>query len=253
MPQRMTAGPGNLVIAEPPRKRSSAIGQDHQGSVTSLFDRTAVHYDWICRVMSFGLGQHYRRQALARAGLRDGMKVLDVATGTGLVAREAVDLVGNARQVVGLDPCRGMLMESRKWNPYALVQALGETLPFRNDCFDFISNGYGLRHVPDLERTFREYRRVLKPGGRLCLLEISRPRSRTGLHLSRLYLGRIVPIVAQIGTGSKDSSLLIKHFWATIEKWVSSEVILGALARSGFREATHRVHLGIFSEYVALK
>jgi demethylmenaquinone methyltransferase/2-methoxy-6-polyprenyl-1,4-benzoquinol methylase len=203
--------------------------------------------------MSLGSGQFYRRQALVRAGLSDAMKVLDVATGTGLVARGAGDLVGDPRQVVGLDPSRGMLMESRKWNPYPLVQGLGESLPFRNDCFDFVSNGYGLRHVPDLERTFREYRRVLKPGGRICLLEISRPRSRTGLHLSRLYLGRIVPIVAQIGTGSKDSALLMKHLWATIEEWVPSEVILGALARSGFREATHRVLLGIFSEYVALK
>jgi demethylmenaquinone methyltransferase/2-methoxy-6-polyprenyl-1,4-benzoquinol methylase len=181
------------------------------------------------------------------------MKVLDVATGTGLVARGAGDLVGNPRQVVGLDPSHGMLAESRKWNSYPLVQGLGESLPFRNDYFDFVSNGYGLRHIPDLERTIREYRRVLKPGGRICLLEISRPRSRTGLRLSRLYLGRIVPIVAQISTGSKDSALLMKHCWATIEGWVPPEVILSALTRSGFREATHRLLLGIFSEYVALK
>jgi demethylmenaquinone methyltransferase/2-methoxy-6-polyprenyl-1,4-benzoquinol methylase len=204
-------------------------------------------------MMSLGSGQLYRRQALVRAGLSNGMKVLDVATGTGLVARGAGELVGDPRQVVGLDPSRGMLQESRKWNSYPLVQGLGESLPFRNDCFDFVSNGYGLRHVPDLEMTFREYRRVLKPGGRICLLEISRPRSRTGLHLSRLYLGRILPIVARIGTGSKDSALLMKHFWATIAECASPEVILGALTRSGFREATHRVFLGIFSEYVALK
>ncbi len=240
-------------MLQPPLGRSSTAGQDRQGSVTALFDRTAVHYDWICRVMSLGSGQLYRRQALVRAGLSDGMKVLDVATGTGLVARGAGDLVGDPRQVVGLDLSRGMLMESRKRNPYPLVQGLGERLPFRNDCFDFVSNGYGLRHIPDLDRTFREYRRVLKPGGRICLLEISRPRSRTGLHLSRLYLGRIIPIVAQIGTGSKDSALLMKHFWATIEEWVPPEVILSALTRSGFREVERRVFLGIFSEYVALK
>lgn len=253
MPERIFAGPENSFMPQPPLRTYSTIGQDRKGYETELFDRSAVHYDWISQVMSFGSGQLYRRKALARAGLSDAMKVLDVATGTGLVAREAMNLMGKSRHVVGLDPCRGMLMESRKRNSYALVQGVGETLPFRNECFDFISNGYGLRYVPDLIRTFREYRRVLKPGGRMLLLEMSRPRSRIGLYLSRLYLGRIVPIVAQIGTGSNDSALLMKHFWATIEEWVPSEVILAALTRSGFREATHRVLLGIFNEYVALK
>jgi demethylmenaquinone methyltransferase/2-methoxy-6-polyprenyl-1,4-benzoquinol methylase len=203
--------------------------------------------------MSFGSGQLYRRQALARAGLSEAMRALDVATGTGLVARAIVDLVGSAQRVVGLDPCRGMLMETRKWNPYALVQGLGETLPFRRDCFDFISNGYGLRHVPDLEGTFREYWRVLKPGGRILLLEISRPRSRSGLHLTRWYLGKLVPLIARLGTGSQDAAALMKYFWETIAECVSPEVILAALTRSGFREAEHRVVLGILSEYVALK
>jgi demethylmenaquinone methyltransferase/2-methoxy-6-polyprenyl-1,4-benzoquinol methylase len=78
----------------------TVVGLERQGYVTALFDRTAVHYDWICRVMSFGSGQLYRRQTLARAGLSRAMRVLDVATGTGLVARAAVDLVGNAREVV---------------------------------------------------------------------------------------------------------------------------------------------------------
>jgi len=253
MPEGIHASPEDCVMLQLPRGRSSTAGQDRQGSNTALFDRTAVHYDRICRVMSLGSGQLYRRQALVRAGLSDGMKVLDVATGTGLVARAAVDLIGNARPVVGLDPSRGMLQESRKWNSYALVQGVGETLPFRSECFDFICNGYGLRHVPDLIQTFREYRRVLKPGGRILLLEITRPRSRIAIHLTRLYLGKFVPLITRIGTGSRDAALLMKNFWATIAEGVAPDVILAALMRSGFRETEHRVVLGIFSEYVALK
>jgi demethylmenaquinone methyltransferase/2-methoxy-6-polyprenyl-1,4-benzoquinol methylase len=221
--------------------------------VLRLFERTAIHYDWICRVLSLGSGQRYRRQALARAGLTGRMRALDIATGTGLLARAMVDLVGSARQVVGLDPCRGMLMECRRWNPHPLIQGVGETLPFRRECFDFLSNGYGLRHVPDLEGTFREYWRVLKPGGRILLLEISQPRSRGGLHLTRWYLGKLVPLVARIGTGSQEAAALMKYFWETIAAGVAPEGILSALTRSGFREVERRVVLGIFSEYVALK
>jgi len=253
MPERITADPEYSMIPQPPLRGYDVLGVNRQQDVAGLFERTAVHYDWICWVMSFGSGQLYRRQALARAGLSEAMRALDVATGTGLVARAIVDLVGSAQRVVGLDPCRGMLMETRKWNPSALVQGLGETLPFRRDCFDFISNGYGLRHVPDLEGTFREYWRVLKPGGRILLLEISRPRSRSGLHLTRWYLGKLVPLIARIGTGSQDAAALMKYFWETIAACVPPEVILSALARSGFREVERRVFLGIFSEYVGLK
>ena len=253
MPERITADPEYSMMPQPPLRGYDVLGVNRQQDVAGLFERTAVHYDWICWVMSFGSGQLYRRQALARAGLSEAMRALDVATGTGLVARAIVDLVGSAQRVVGLDPCRGMLMETRKWNPSALVQGLGETLPFRRDCFDFISNGYGLRHVPDLEGTFREYWRVLKPGGRILLLEISRPRSRSGLHLTRWYLGKLVPLIARIGTGSQEAAALMKYFWETIAACVPPEVILSALTRSGFREVERRVFLGIFSEYVGLK
>jgi len=253
MRERKSAGSEYPLAPHPPLRSYYATSADREQYVTELFDRTASHYEWICRVMSFGSGQRYRRQALARSGLSKAMRVLDVATGTGLVARAAVDLVGDARHVVGLDPCRGMLLESRKTDPHALVQAWGECLPFKDNLFDLISNGYALRHVSDLEHTFQEYRRVLKPGGRILLLEISRPRSRTGLHLMRFYLGKLVPLIARIGTRSQDVTLLMKYFRDTIEKCVSPEVILAALTRSGLREVERRVFLGIFSEYIALK
>jgi demethylmenaquinone methyltransferase/2-methoxy-6-polyprenyl-1,4-benzoquinol methylase len=230
-----------------------ARAEDRQRHVTDLFDRTATHYEWICRVMSLGLGQTYRRQALERSGLTRGMRVLDVATGTGLVARAAAEVVGSSRCVVGLDPSRGMLLEARKALPVPLVQGVGETLPFPGDSFDFISNAYALRHVGDLEGAFAEYRRVLKPGGRLLILEISRPSSRVGLTLLRFYLESLVPWIARWGTGSGDARLLMKYYWDTIAECVPPGVILSALAWSGFRRTERRVVFGIFSEYVAVK
>ncbi len=225
--------------------------EERQEYVDALFDSAAPHYDWICRVMSFGSGALYRRQALERLGMRPGMALLDVATGTGLVAHEAARLAGGSG-VIGLDPSRGMLDQARRAVSIPLVQARGEALPFADGRFDALSMGYALRHVPDLLLAFREYHRVLKPGGRALILEISRPASRIGLSLARLYLKRLVPFITRIGTGSADAQRLMDYYWDTIERCVAPEAILDALRRSGF-EATRRVQGGLLSEYVGRK
>jgi demethylmenaquinone methyltransferase/2-methoxy-6-polyprenyl-1,4-benzoquinol methylase len=222
-----------------------------QDYVDSLFDRAAPHYDWICRMMSLGSGALYRRQALQRLGVRPGMSFLDVATGTGLVAREAVALAGGSG-VIGLDPSRGMLEEARRTVPAPLVQARGEALPFEDARFDALGMGYALRHVSDLQTAFREYHRVLRPGGRVLILEISRPSSRAGFWLARLYLKRLVPFVTRLGTGSADAQRLMDYYWDTIEHCVAPEAILDAMRRSGF-EAARRVQGGLLSEYVGKK
>ena len=224
---------------------------DRQQYVDALFDSAAPHYDWICRVMSLGSVAPYRRQTLQRLGLRPGMSVLDVATGTGLMARAAVDLLGGSG-VVGLDPSRGMLEQARRTVPMPLVQARGEALPFSDARFDALSVGYALRHVSDLLAAFREYHRVLRPGGRVLILEISRPASRTALWLARLYLKHVVPFVTRLGTGSASAQRLMDYHWDTIETCVPPAAILDALRRSGF-EATHRVQVGMLSEYVGTK
>ena len=224
---------------------------DRQDYVDALFDSAAPHYDWICRVMSLGSGALYRRQALERLGLRPGMSVLDVATGTGLVARAAAELTGGSG-VIGLDPSRGMLDEARRAGSVPLVQARGEALPFPDARFDALSMGYALRHVSDLFAAFREYHRVLRPGGRVLILEISRPASRAGLWLARLYLKRLLPLVTRLGTGSASAQRLMDYYWDTIERCVAPEAILDALRRSGF-EATRRVKGGVLSEYVGTK
>lgn len=96
-----------------------------------LFDRTASHYDRITQFMSFGSGAWHRRQALLRAGLAPSMMVLDVAVGTGAVAREALGIVKPMGRVVGVDPSTGMLAEARRLTRIPLVQGLAEHLPFR--------------------------------------------------------------------------------------------------------------------------
>jgi demethylmenaquinone methyltransferase/2-methoxy-6-polyprenyl-1,4-benzoquinol methylase len=226
---------------------------DRQRVVNALFDRSAEHYDRACGIMSLGSGQGYRREALDRAGLRPGMHVLDVGTGTGLLAREIVHLLGSSGRVVGLDPSWNMMAAGRRELNLRFVQALGERLPFPDMHFDFVTMGYALRHVHDFDQTFEEYRRVLKPGGRLLLLEITRPASTLGLTLARFYFGTVVPLVTRIGTGSANAAELMRFYWETIAQCVPPETVLASLERAGFAAPDRVVVHGIFSEYSAAR
>jgi demethylmenaquinone methyltransferase / 2-methoxy-6-polyprenyl-1,4-benzoquinol methylase len=225
---------------------------DRESFVTALFDGAARHYERIGRILDLGVGPAYRRQALVRAGLRPGMTLLDVATGTGLVARGGWRVVGEAGQVVGIDPSQGMLGEARKILAGVLVQGRAEALPFRDGQFDMLSMGFALRHIADLEVAFREYRRVLKPGGRLLLLEVSRPASAVTRYLLRMHFQRVLPLIMRISTRSRPAELLMKYFWDTIDQCVPPQTILEVLRASGFSTATRRVYAGFLSEYVGV-
>lgn len=241
------------VAPHPVLDKYYASAGERQPFVTALFDGAAGHYDWICRVMSLGLGQFYRRDVLRRAGLSAGMRLLDVATGTGLCARAALSVLGDPRAVVGVDPSGGMLKEARRGLAVPLVQGRAEALPFADDCVDFLSLGFALRHLADLELAFGEYLRVLKPGGRVVILEISRPRSAAASRLLRAYFRQVLPLLVRFRTKSGHAVLLTRYYWDTIAECVPPSTILGALERSGFVDVTRHVLAGLFSEYVATK
>ncbi|HEX9941711.1 MAG TPA: class I SAM-dependent methyltransferase [Thermoanaerobaculia bacterium] len=221
--------------------------------VDAWFDEAAGDYDWITQAMSFGSGYRYRREALLRAGLAAGMSLLDAGSGTGAVAAQAQAVVGGRGLVVALDPSFGMLRQAAGRGVARRVRGLAEALPFPDGRFDMLSMGYALRHVADLRATFREYLRVLKPGGRLLLLEITPPSSRLAHRLLGLYLGRLVPLVARFGHGGRASRELMEYYWDTIENCVPPAVILAALADAGFSRAGREVQMKIFSEYRAVR
>jgi demethylmenaquinone methyltransferase / 2-methoxy-6-polyprenyl-1,4-benzoquinol methylase len=226
--------------------------EERSDFVTDMFDEGAPAYEWVCRVMSLGTGGQYRKQALRAAGLEPGMRVLDVATGTGLVLRPASELSGGRSLTIGLDPSGGMLRECRKRSAALLVQGRGEALPFRDGHFDMVSMGYGLRHVADLHALFREYRRVLKPGGRVLLLEITQPATALGRTLNRAFLGTLIPGVARLWKGVAAAQMM-DYFWDTIENCVPPDAILSALRAAGFPGAGRTVTGGILSEYLGVR
>lgn len=213
-----------------------------------LFDDTAGDYDFVENLLGLGSGPWYRRTALRRAGLEPGMHVLDVATGTGLVAREAIRIIGPQGRLVGLDPSAGMLGQAGVL-AVPLVRAIGEKLPFRDASFDFVSMGFALRHVADLEALFAEMKRVLRPGGTVCVLELTCPANPAVAAPLRFFMTRAVPAVATLWRRREHARALMQFFWDTIEVCVPPERVLAALGTAGLDSPRRSVSLGMFSDY----
>ncbi|SDC94386.1 class I SAM-dependent methyltransferase [Belnapia rosea] len=225
--------------------------EDRDGFVRTLFDQAAGSYDRINTAFSLGSGAWYRRRALLQAGLRPGQRMLDVAIGTGLVAREGMRILGRPGAVTGLDLSEGMLAEARRSLAIPLIRGRAEALPVADASFDFLSMGYALRHVPDLGAAFAEYRRVLRPGGRLLLLEIGRPEGSLAYRAARFYLGRVVPVLSRWFGGGARAGLMMQYYWDTIDACVPPATILEALTAAGFTEASCDTQLGLFRAYRA--
>lgn len=247
--------PGGELAPHPPiRAYYDDTGDGKRQFVRRVFDEAAADYDLVERMMSLGSGSKYRRRALQRAGLRAGMRVLDVAAGTGLVTREAASLAGDPSLVLGVDPSSGMLAEAVRGVPgVRFTIGTAERLPVDDAGADFLSMGYALRHVSDLATTFREFLRVLKPGGRVCVLEITRPGGRVSLALLRVYMGWLIPGLTRLAGRRAQSKQLWSYYWDTIEQCVPPERILDAMHAAGFTDVARQVELGIFSAYTATR
>ncbi len=226
---------------------------DRSGWVRGIFDRTAGDYDRVERVLGLGSGSWYRNRALRRAGLGAGMRVLDIGTGTGLVAREAAAIAGDPGLVTGVDPSAGMIANARVPEGVRLLAGSAESIPADSASADFLSMGYALRHISDLAPAFAEFHRVLRPGGRLCLLEITMPETAFKRALLKIYLRGVVPGVAAVVARHRDMPRLMRYYWDTIAACIPPAGILQALTAAGFVDVDRYVELGIFSEYRARK
>ncbi|MCS6896906.1 MAG: class I SAM-dependent methyltransferase [Nitrospira sp.] len=242
------------VAPHPPLRPYYEKPEERQGFLNELFNRTASSYRNVDKAVGLGSGLWYRRKALRLAGLKPGMRVLDVACGPGLVGQCALDIVGPAGLVIGLDPSLGMLHEAKEGLRRRLVLGVGERLPFFDEAFDFLSMGYALRHLSDLGRAFDEYRRVLKPGEIVLLLEVSRPRSAALYRLLRWYIRDLLGTAFAVGTGNGEMRRLMAYWWDTIERCVPPSTIVETLKESGFDDCLVKEWGGgLLRDYRAVK
>jgi demethylmenaquinone methyltransferase/2-methoxy-6-polyprenyl-1,4-benzoquinol methylase len=221
--------------------------------VNRLFDRGAQYYDGIVSWGFLGSGSGYRRWALCRHGLSPGQRLLDVGCGTGLVALEAVKILGTAENITCLDPSAGMLSVAKLKLNARFIQGGAEKIPLPDDSFDFLTMGYALRHVASLDQAFHEYHRVLARGGKVLILEITKPSNRVGATVLKAYFKSVYPWLTCMFTGSEAARDLVKYYWETIEACVRPKLILESLSKAGFRQVKRDSRFGVLSEYSAVK
>jgi demethylmenaquinone methyltransferase/2-methoxy-6-polyprenyl-1,4-benzoquinol methylase len=206
-------------------------------SVRTMFDRIAPVYDVMNRVMTAGLDVRWRRLAAA-AAVRKGDRVLDAACGTGDLA--IADMKAGAGKVTGLDFSEQMLERARKKNA-AIEWIQGDmlALPFADETFDAATVGFGVRNVDDLELGLRELRRVLRPGGRLAILEITQPRGALRPFYS-LWFDRVVPLLGKVLPGGDAYTYLP----ASVKRFPTAERLADLLREAGFREVRFSLMAG---------
>jgi demethylmenaquinone methyltransferase / 2-methoxy-6-polyprenyl-1,4-benzoquinol methylase len=211
-------------------------GQLAPDAVRRMFDRIAPVYDAMNRTMTAGLDRRWRRLT-AEAAVRPGDEVLDACCGTGDLAIAASRAGGN---VTGLDFSPAMLARARRKAP-GLEWIEGDllALPFPDASFDSATVGFGVRNVEDLGRAIGELRRVLRPGGRLGVLEITRPRGLLA-PFYRVWFDGVVPILGKLLPGGSAYTYLP----ASVRRFPGPQELAELIRSAGFRDLRVRLLAG---------
>src|ERR671931_1427101 len=215
---------------------SVASGRLPAEGVQRMFDRIAPVYDAMNRTMTAGLDRRWRR-VTADAVVRRGDRVLDACCGTGDLAVASARAGGT---VTGLDFSERMLERARRKAP-VLEWVRGDllALPFADASFDAATVGFGVRNVEDLDRALAELRRVLRPGGRLGILEITRPRGILA-PFYRLWFDGFVPLLGKLLPGGAAYTYLP----ASVRRFPGPAHLSALLAAAGFEDVRYRLFAG---------
>ncbi len=230
---------------------------DKGEKIQQMFGAIAPKYDFLNRLLSLGIDRRWRTTAVRLLKFQEGSRILDVATGTGDVALEIALRTPKSVKITGADFCREMVELGAvkvAASPYAdridLKVAPCEDLPFASDTFDSITIAFGIRNVVDRRLGLAEMWRVLRPGGRMIILEFSTPRSLLFREIYYFYFRRLLPVVG--GMFSRYNAY--KYLPDSVLEFPSPEEFSQMMAGVGFRNIhLHELTFGIATIYVGEK
>lgn len=228
-----------------------------KSQVEGMFDNIAPYYDLLNKVLSLGIDKSWRKKAIKQLEGDQPKVILDVATGTADVAIALVQKL-QPEKVVGLDLSNEMLAVGQKkidkqalQNTISLQQGDSENLPFEDNTFDAITVAFGVRNFEHLERGLSEMQRVLKPGGKMVVLEFSQPRIFPFKQLFNLYFKYILPLIGRVT--SKDPKAY-KYLYESVQAFPDGQHFVSVLEKTGFKSnQCIPLSLGICSIYVGKK
>jgi demethylmenaquinone methyltransferase/2-methoxy-6-polyprenyl-1,4-benzoquinol methylase len=212
------------------------------GEVQRMFDRIAGPYDMMNRVMTAGLDRRWRELAAEATGLGNGANALDVCCGTGDLAIALARVVGRGGQVTGLDFSSEMLERARR-KPrqdgaaeISWVQGDATAMPFADNSFSAVTIGFGLRNLPDPEAGLHELARVVRPGGKVVVLEITQPPSGPMKPFYGVWFNRVVPAIGKVLDNSAYSYLP-----ASVRRFPPPDELGRMFWRAGLRDVRYRL------------
>ena len=228
---------------------SRATLDKRPADVAKMFDAVAGRYDAMNRVMTFGLEPRWRRHVERAVGARPGMRILDLAAGTGA---STTSFARSGADTIACDFSAGMLQQGRRRHP-ELTFIAGDALrlPFADASFDVVTISFGLRNVASVEQALREMARVTRPGGRLVVLETATPPARLVRAVNGVYTGRVMPRLARLVSSDPSSYAYLAESAA---EWLTQPALAAAMRDAGWEQVAWRdLMLGVVAIHSAAR
>lgn len=226
--------------------------------VSGVFNSVSTKYDLMNDILSCGIHRFWKRITIEMSGIRQDDKVLDIASGTGDLAYSFSKLVGRKGEIVLLDInlsmlkiARDRLLDKGVSGKISIIQADAESLPFPDNYYDCITIAFGLRNITRKEKALRSILRVLKPGGRLLILEFSKPESKLISTFYDMYSFSFMPLIGKIVLNDKES---YKYLAESIRMHPDQETLKTMMLNIGYKSVTyHNMSLGIVALHRGMK
>ena len=214
--------------------------QNKKGLVQNVFDQVYDQYDLMNDLMSLGIHRLWKKNLLNLMNPAPNQRLIDVACGTGDIAKLFLESFNQSSEITCVDPNKGMIKKGKeklnKFQNLNWILASAERLPFKKNTFDFYTISFGLRNTKNLGQALKEAYRVLKPGGRYLCLEFSKIQN-SGLNFIYKNYSKLIPSIGKLVVGEDEP---YKYLTKSIENFVNQEELINLMRDNGFKKCTYR-------------